>query len=74
MSALSDAVKAIRDVMLLQAKVANLERTLEGQSIEIRKMAHDLIQVDKRVVRIEALVEAASMASGRKARPPRIER
>lgn len=70
MSTLGDALKGIRELLLLQAQVQGLERAMEGQSAELKRVANDLIQVDKRLVRIETLAEMG--ARGRQ--QPRIER
>jgi hypothetical protein len=69
MSALSDALKGIRQVLLLQDQVQRLEQLTERQGQEIGRLADDLISVDKRVVRIETMIEM----SGRAGSPPRIE-
>jgi hypothetical protein len=69
MSTLGDALKGIRELLLLQVQVQGLERAMEGQSAELKRVANDLIQVDKRLVRIETLAEMG--ARGRQ--QPRIE-
>jgi hypothetical protein len=69
MSALSDALKGIRQVLLLQDQVQRLEQLTERQAQEIGRLADDLISVDKRVVRIEAMIEM----SGRAGSPPKIQ-
>ncbi len=69
MSALSDALKGIRQVLLLQDQVGRLEAIAEKQSLAVGKLADDLIGIDKRVVRIETMIEM----SGRGFQPPRIE-
>jgi hypothetical protein len=69
-SALSDALKGIRQVLLLQEQVQRLEQMTERQGQAIGKLADDLISVDKRVVRIETMIE---MSAGRGNQPPRIE-
>lgn len=70
MSALSDALKGIRQVLLLQEQVQRLEQMTERQGQAINRLADDLIVIDKRVVRIETMIE---MTAGRTAVQPRIE-
>ncbi len=69
MSAMSDALKGIRQILLIQDQVQRLEQQTERQGQEIGKLADDLISVDKRVVRIETMIEM----SGRGGSQPRIE-
>lgn len=69
MSALGDALKGIRQVLLLQDQVQRLESLAGSQSQAIDRLADDLIAVDKRVVRIETMIEMTT----RSAQAPRIE-
>lgn len=69
MSALGDALQGIRQVLLLQDQVKRLETLGEKQTDALGKLSDDLISIDKRVVRIETMIEM----SGRSAGQPRIE-
>lgn len=69
MSALSDALQGIRQVLLLQDQVKRLETLGEKQTAALGKLSDDLISIDKRVVRIETMIEM----SARMAPQPRIE-
>jgi hypothetical protein len=69
MSALSDALMGIRQILLIQDQVERLEQLTERQGQEIGKLADDLISVDKRVIRIEAMIEISARSGGQ----PRIE-
>jgi hypothetical protein len=69
MSALSDALQGIRQVLLLQDQVKRLETLGEKQTAALGKLSDDLISIDKRVVRIETMIEM----SARAAPQPRIE-
>ena len=60
MSTLGDALKGLKQVLLLQEQVGHLERGAERQRDEIKALGRDLIGLDKRVVRIEAMIEFAA--------------
>ena len=60
MSTLTEALKGIKQLMLLQKQVEDLERGAEGQAAALRDLARDVIAIDKRVVRIETMVEVAA--------------
>ena len=64
MSSLADAIKAIRDVLLLQSQVARLEDLLDESNEELKRIARDVLEIDKRVVRIEAMIEFGSRQGG----------
>jgi hypothetical protein len=69
MSSFGDALKGIKQILLLQEQVRRLEAVGEKQSAAVERLADDLIAVDKRVIRIEAMIEM----SGRGGGSPRIE-
>lgn len=69
MSTLTDALRGVRDLLLLQAQVKNLEKAVEGQGDLMRQMARDLIDVDKRLSHVEGMIRGAAIVSGQ----PRIE-
>ncbi len=70
MSTVSDILKAVREVLLLQSQVGRLEEQIDEQNDELKQIGRDVIALDKRVVRIEAMIEMSGR-SGRAA--PRIE-
>jgi len=70
MSTISDAVKGIKELLSIQTQVENLERAVDRQGDEMRKLVDNLIAVDKRVIRIETMIE---MTGGRTTPQPRIE-
>ena len=57
MSTLNDALKGIRQVLLMQDQIQRLEALAAKQALATDKLADDLISVDKRVVRIETMIE-----------------
>ena len=63
MSALSDTLQGIKQVLLLQEQVRRLETAGERQSAALDRLADDLIAVDKRVIRIETMIEMTTRQS-----------
>ncbi len=59
MSAFKDAVQAMKDVLLLTEKVAKTGSLLSELSKELREH-------DRRLIRLETMVEIAQMQSGQK--------
>jgi hypothetical protein len=70
MSALSDAFTAIKNVMLLQERVEGVKRDVERLNGDVRGLNDYVLAVDKRVVRIETMIE---MTDRQAKQPPRIE-
>ncbi|MFC0203810.1 hypothetical protein [Novosphingobium soli] len=70
MSALGDALQGIKQLLLLQEQVRRVEEAGAKQGEALERIASDLIGVDKRVVRIETMIE---MTTARGASPPRLE-
>jgi hypothetical protein len=68
MSALSDALKGIKQVLNLQLQVERLEKTSHQQAGDLRKLADGVAGLDKRLVRIETMIEMAARLSP----PPQI--
>jgi uncharacterized protein YdcH (DUF465 family) len=69
MSALGDALKALRNVLLLQEEVRMLKETAQSQSARLTKLAEAHGELRDRVSRLEGVIEGAAMA----ARQRRIE-
>ena len=69
MSLIGDAMRTIESVVLLRSKVERLDQELSATNEEVKRVIGTIIQVDRRLVRIETIEE---MRSG--AKPlPRIE-
>ena len=64
MSTLGDALKGIKQLLLLEEQVRQIELLSDRQNAAIADMLRDHIALDKREVRIETLVEVAA-ARGR---------
>jgi hypothetical protein len=69
MSFISDAMRTIESVVLLRSKVEQLDQELAATNDEVRRLIGTIVQIDRRLVRLETFEE---MRSG--AKPlPRIE-
>jgi hypothetical protein len=68
-SALADALVALKNAVLLQERLDVVRRELVDLSGNVRRLDDRLINIDRRVVRIETMIEM----SGRSAGQPRIE-
>lgn len=71
MSTLGDAMNAIKNVMLMQANLERMQRDMERMSADLAGVREAVVMVDRRVVRLETLWEAAGKSGGRQ--PPLIE-
>lgn len=72
MSAVGDALKALRNVLLLQEDVRRLKDGAITQGEQLARIAEAHANLRDRVSRIEGIIEGAAMAAGRAA-APRIE-
>lgn len=59
MSALDRLLQAIRDVMRMQDKVGSLAGAAKDLATEVKQLNHNVHDLDRRLVRIETLVEVA---------------
>ena len=69
MSTFGDAYKAIESVILLRSRVENLERALDKLMDDVKQDGRDLLDHERRLIRIETMIEM----SGRISSKPRIE-
>ncbi len=69
MSALGDAMQAIKDVVLMQAGLDRMAADLARVGEDLRDLRRGMADIDKRVVRIETMIE---FSTGRGPQP-RIE-
>ena len=69
MSMFGDAVGAIRQVILMQARIDMLDQRMSAMTSDIDGLTDALITVRDRVSRLEGVIEGAAMA----ARQRRIE-
>ena len=66
MSTFGDAVKGIRDILLLQRDVQDLERVVSGQRGEIDRLSSLVIDLDKRLYAIERIMDLGARQSQQK--------
>jgi hypothetical protein len=71
MSAFSDAYRAIESVILLRSRVEGLEMSLERLVGEIKQQGRDLVDHERRLIRIETMIEMNQRGSA--SGTPRIE-
>jgi hypothetical protein len=64
MSALGEALKGIKQLLLIQKQVEDLEEASESQAGALRDLAKDVIAIDKRLIRLETMVEVAAARAG----------
>jgi hypothetical protein len=71
MSALGDAMKAIKNVLLMQSDIERMQKEIAQVAGDVRGLRDYAVSIDLRVVRLEALEEARGPV--RKAQQPRLE-
>jgi hypothetical protein len=69
MSALSDALAALKSVVLMQERLDVMRTDLSQTAEDVRGLKDYVLAVDKRVIRIETMIEMG----GRSSNQPRIE-
>ena len=57
MSVIGDAMKTIESVILLRSKVEQLDIELAKTHEDVKQVVRTIIQVDRRLVRLEAIEE-----------------
>lgn len=70
MSTIRDAMEGVKSILLLQNDVRNLEKEVSRQRDAVDELGDDIVSLDKRIVRIETMIE---MSVSRGSQPPRIE-
>lgn len=68
MSAFGDAYKAIESVILLRSRVETLERAIEKVADDVKQDGRDLLDHERRLIRIETIIE---MSGSRQTRLPK---
>jgi hypothetical protein len=61
-SAVGDAMTAIRNVVLMQERIANMQKALDELSANVAGLSDYAVAIDKRVVRIETMIEMSRPA------------
>jgi hypothetical protein len=67
---MGDAFTALKNVMLMQDRIEGLKRDMAVSSGDLKTLTEKVFELDKRVVRIETMIE---MTTGRGVTPPRLE-
>ena len=62
----------MKDVLLLQSRVDRLEQALTGQTADLKELAQNVIDVDRRVSQIEGYLRGRA-EGGRWRATPRVE-
>lgn len=66
MSTIREALEGVKALLLLQNDVRNLEKEVERQRDALDELGDDLVSIDKRLVRIETMVEVSGRQAQRK--------
>jgi len=64
MAALDQIVEGIKEVLKMSVEIKRLSETVKELSVEVR-------EIDRRLVRLETMVEIAQAARGSKRLPPK---
>jgi hypothetical protein len=65
----SDALAALKNVMLLHERLEGLQKDVERLAGDVRDLNRYAVEIDKRVVRIEGVMEGYERASTATRRP-----
>ena len=65
MSAFGDAYKAIESVILLRSRVEGLERSIDKVIDDLKQDGRDLLDHERRLIRIETMIEMSGRALDR---------
>lgn len=71
MSAVGDAFVALKNVMLLHDRVERLQKELEGLARTQDELGSAVLNIDRRVARLEGFIEGVSAASAQQAKLPK---
>lgn len=73
MSSLGDAFAALKNVMLLHERLEGVQKDVERLTADVKDLNKYAVEIDKRVARIEGVMEGVARASagGRTPRLPR---
>lgn len=65
MSALGDALKALRTVLMMQDDMRLMKEAMRSQADRVTRLAEAHGELRDRVSRLEGVIEGAAMATGR---------
>ena len=66
MSAITDVLRAVKDVLLLQSQVERMEAQIAAQNERFAKLADSITDIDKRLYAIEKVIELGVRQSRQK--------
>jgi len=66
MSTVSDALAALKNVVLMQERIQVLQREIERVAGDVSGLNDYCVALDKRVVRIETMIEMSARGTGRR--------
>ena len=66
MSGIGDTLKGIRDLLLLQRDVRDLEEAVEGQREDIHQLTGKVTDLDKRLYAVERIMDLGVRQTQRK--------
>ena len=72
MSALGEAMKAVKDVLLMQANIERLDQDFNRLGQDVRDLKLVVVDVDRRVARIEGVMEGYGRAAAAPSRQRRL--
>jgi hypothetical protein len=62
-SALGDAFAALKNVILMQDKLERMQKQIDSSAADLRGLRDYAVEIDKRVSRIEGVMEGVARAS-----------
>ena len=66
MSTVSDALTALKNVVLMQERIQVLQKEIERVADDVSGLNDYCVALDKRVVRIETMIEMGARSSGQR--------
>lgn len=74
MGTIGEILAGVKQVILLQENVERLQKDLEGVADDVRRIRDYAGEIDRRVARIEGVMEGYSRATAQSAPSPRQKR
>jgi hypothetical protein len=68
MSTIGDAFAGLRKVLLMQENLERVEQNFDRMADDLRRTRDYAVEIDKRVTRLEGMIEGAAIVAGRQPR------
>jgi hypothetical protein len=68
-SSVSDALTALKNVMLMQTHIERMQKEIDSTAADLRGLRDYAVEIDRRVARIEGVMEGYQRASATTRRP-----